>query len=323
MKLLRSYLLLTAIFTSTPYVFCWQGNTPEGALEEMVTAEKIELLAKHLPVKVEQAINSLDDKRKKELAAKLLPQSLMKRDGVTFAKSDDGTHWEIKNPKREVEATVRVVNSFVSGSDALVHLEFTEYHPSENSKHSDSDENPSPPHSSEPRMLLVSMQLDGGEWRIVGFGPWEKKSLEDEDFLRGIVPNSQEANAAAAVSTLRVLNTSLVVYSTTYPEVGFPAHLEQLARGNLNDATSEHAALVDRSFAENPVIRDGYEFHYTMIDPGAAHKEGETAAEGRYRITATPVEFGKTGSKSFFTDQSCVIRSTNESREANENDEPM
>lgn len=321
MKVLRNCFLLTAIFISAPYVFCWQGNTPEGALEEMVTADKIEVLAKHLPVKVEQAIDSLDEKGKKEVAAKLLPQSVLKNGDEVLAKSDDGTKWELRNKKSEL-VTIKVLNSFVSGSDALVSLEFVEQPASENNKSSNSGENPLPQRSSEPHVMLVSMRLEGGEWRVVGFGPWEKKNLEDEDLLGGIVPNVQEANAAAAASSLRTLNTALVTYSTAYAEVGFPAHLEQLTRGDSDEATSEHAALLDRSFAETPVVLDGYEFHYTMIDPGAAHK-GETAPEGRYRITATPVEFGKTGSKSFFTDQSCVVRVTTENREANENDEPL
>lgn len=323
MRLVRSYLLLTAILVSTPYGFCWQGNTPEAALEEIVTTDKIEVMARHLPVKVQEAIDSLDEKRKKELAVKLLPQSVMKRAGEVFAKSDNGTEWELRNEKKEVEGTIKLLNSFVSGSDALLSLEFTEHPPSQKSKQSDSDENHLPQRSSEPHVMLVSMRLEGDEWRIVGFGPWEKKSLEDEDFLHGIVPDRQEANAAATASNLRTLNVALLTYATTYAEVGFPAHLEQLTRGNSDEATPEHAAMLDRSFAENPVIRDGYEIRYTLIDPGAAHKEGETAPEGRYRMTATPVEFGKTGSKSFFTDQSCVIRSTNENREANENDEPM
>ena len=97
MTSLRKHFFFIAILFSTP-AFCWQ-NTPEAALEEMATADKLEVLAKHLPVKVQQAIEQLDEKGKKEIANKLLVKSHMEQDGTTFSKSDDGTVWELKNAK--------------------------------------------------------------------------------------------------------------------------------------------------------------------------------------------------------------------------------
>lgn len=322
MRLLRNCLFLTTMFISTPYAFCWQGNTPEAALEEMVTTDKIEVMARHLPVKVEQAIDGLDEKGKKEVAAKLLPKSVMKREGEVFARSDDGTQWELRNQKGQLEGTIKPLNSFISGSDALVSLEFTEYHPvAENSKHSDSDEGP-PPQRSEPRKLLVSMRLEDDEWRVLALGPWQQKSLEDEDFLHGIVPNPQEANAAAAAATLHGLNAALTAYAMTHPEEGLPSSLQELGKGRSDEATSEQGSL-DLALVAVPAIRDGYEFSYTLIDPGTTDPETQRNHDGRYRITAKPVEFGKTGLRSFYTDQSRVVRFTNENREANENDDPM
>lgn len=332
MRLLRNYIVLIAALISAPYVFCWQGNTPEAALEEMVTTEKIEVLARHLPVKVEEAINSLDEKGKKEVAAKLLPKAIMKREGEVFAKSDDGTQWELRNEKKEVEGTIKL-SSFISGNDALLSLEFKEHPPSQNSKHSDSDENPLPQRSREPGVMLVSMRLEGGEWRILGFGPWQQKNLEDE-VLHGIIPNPQETNAAAAASALNELNAALAEYAATDPEAGFPSTLQQLSKPTFEKATKDMGLQLDPALMATPAIENGYEFRYTMIDPGTADPETQTDPEktdpetqkghkGRYCITATPVNFGITGSRSFFTDQSRVVRFTNENREANENDEPL
>lgn len=167
------------------------------------------------------------------------------------------------------------------------------------------------------------MRLEEGEWRVIGYGPWEHKSLEADDFLHGLLPDEQAASAATAAATLRTLNTALVTYATTYPEVGLPASLQQLSGASGSEPSSQHAMLMDPAFAAAPLIKDGYEFRYTMIEPGAINPETDKEPQGRYTITATPVEFGKTGSQSFFTDQSCVVRSTRENREANENDEPI
>ena len=323
---LRNSLFLIAILLSTP-AFCWQ-NTPEAALEEMATADKLEVMVKHLPVKVQEAIEKLDEKGKKEIANKLLAKSHMEHDGIRFNKSDDGTFWEVKNKKGELEGTVRVKDSFISGTEALLSVEFKRGPEPSDAKEPSPERRPrmfkEPEFIPESILILVSMRLEEGEWRVIGFGPWEHKSLDADDFLHGLLPDEQAANASEAASTLRSLNAALLTYSTTYPEIGLPATLQQLSGGAPGGQPSpQHAMLVNSTFAETPTISDGYEFHYTMIDPGSGDQDAEKGHEGYYRLTATPVEFGKTGSKSFFTDSSGIIRVTTEKREANENDDPI
>ena len=62
--------------------------------------------------------------------------------------------------------------------------------------------------------------------------------------------------------------------------------------------------------------KNGYRFTYT---PGAAGF-GQIAT---YTITAQPLEYGVSGLRSFFTDQSAVLRSTDENRVATERDNPI
>jgi len=57
--------------------------------------------------------------------------------------------------------------------------------------------------------------------------------------------------------------------------------------------------------------KSGYVFKYQRIS-------NET-----YSIVARPKQFGTAGTRNFFTDQSGVIRVTNEDREATVNDEPL
>jgi competence protein ComGC len=105
------------------------------------------------------------------------------------------------------------------------------------------------------------------------------------------------ANEASAAGSLRVLNTSAVVYSTTYGV--FPPSLAAL--GPSSSPSSTAANLIDSALAGG--TKSGYIFvYYPIFRP---RREGET--EG-YIITASPVTPRTTGMRYFFTDQSGTIR---------------
>ncbi|MGC2696250.1 MAG: hypothetical protein WA738_10720, partial [Candidatus Angelobacter sp.] len=70
-------------------------------------------------------------------------------------------------------------------------------------------------------------------------------------------------------------------------------------------------AMLDASFAEDPLIKNGYRFRYLHTDVGT----GEPGNVGNFEITAVPVEFGKTGTKtkSYFINNNS-LRATTENR---------
>ena len=144
----------------------------------------------------------------------------------------------------------------------------------------------------------------------------EMQSMESE-ILREAMRDRQGGEGSAAAAMLRTLNTAIVTYATTYPKTGYPASLAALSGYKDMEPDQGHAMLLDPLWMESTVIKNGYEFNYTLVDPG--NVEGH---EGQYRITVTPVELGK-GGRSFFTDATAVIRSTKEGRPANENDPPL
>jgi hypothetical protein len=86
--------------------------------------------------------------------------------------------------------------------------------------------------------------------------------------------------------------------------------LRDLSGEGDQEPNPEHAMLIDSAFLQEPAIKNGYEFHY--VRSGSDH----------YQITATPVQPGE-GMPSFFTDETCFIRSTSESRPANVSDPPL
>lgn len=112
------------------------------------------------------------------------------------------------------------------------------------------------------------------------------------------------ANEASAVGCMRAVTSALVMYTTTYPEVGYPALLTDLSDGGTPSncvpphlASSTQACLIDNSLAGGN--KGGYIFTYS---PDSAH----TPAAG-YSVNADPISRGSTGRRSFFTNVPGVI----------------
>ena len=106
------------------------------------------------------------------------------------------------------------------------------------------------------------------------------------------------ANEASAVGSMRTINTSSVEYSTTYG--GFPSALTALGGPAGGTASATSAELIDAVLAGG--TKSGYTFAYTT---GATDSNGNILA---YTMTANPTSMGVTGQRTFFTDQSGVIR---------------
>ena len=125
-----------------------------------------------------------------------------------------------------------------------------------------------------------------------------------------------EKNEAAAQETLNTLVRALYRYANNFPQTGFPASLRSLTLP-LSTETAPylarfHGLLLDESFAADPLIKAGYQFRYLLTGTGS----GEPGVLGEFEITATPVEFGKTGTKNYFVNQDGRIRMTSQNRPA-------
>jgi type IV pilus assembly protein PilA len=115
--------------------------------------------------------------------------------------------------------------------------------------------------------------------------------------IPNLLRSRMAANEASAVGSLRTINTAEVAYSTTY-NIGYSSTLPDL--GPAGTATSTTADLIDSVLSAG--IKSGYSFVYT---PGTADASGNI---NQYSLTGVPTNTGVTGQRSFFTDQSGVIR---------------
>ena len=105
------------------------------------------------------------------------------------------------------------------------------------------------------------------------------------------------ANESSASQSIRTINTSLVAYSSTYQNVGFPPTLAALGGAAPCVAASTNACLLDQVLAAG--TKAGYTFVYTG--------DGVTPSV-TYGIVATPITLGMSGQRQFCSDQTSVIR---------------
>jgi type IV pilus assembly protein PilA len=124
--------------------------------------------------------------------------------------------------------------------------------------------------------------------------------------IPNLIRSKMAANEASAVASLRTINTSEVVYSSTYNVTNvFSNDLLSLGDGNVPancGATAvpnaTNACLIDPALevaTTSGKTKSGYFFSFT---PGV----------GTYNVLASPATVNSTGVRFFFTDQTVVIR---------------
>jgi type IV pilus assembly protein PilA len=112
------------------------------------------------------------------------------------------------------------------------------------------------------------------------------------------------ANEASAVGCMRTVTSALVVYTSTYPDVGYPVSMANLSDGgdqaNCLPASiprSTAACLIDDALASG--TKSGYVFTYAA--------DTSLAPPSAYGLNADPISRGSTGRRSFFTNVPGVI----------------
>jgi hypothetical protein len=279
-----------------PYVplHALQHSTPQGALEELASTTKPEVLVSHLPEPVQKSIDALPRLKKQAILDQLLElkSSQLGNNTVRPAESSDG--WEIINSEGNVAGRVRLENAFISGLDAMLPLQI---------EINDSSQS-----------IIVTMHLEDNEWRIDGYGPWEKNDLGLAKLVHE--PTEQEKNEAAARDDLMTICTAATRWANTHPSLGFPSSLSQLIAHQSTKFPYLIFGSLDPSFAADPLIKHGYLFRFLKTDVG----DGTPGSTGSFNVTAIPDEFGQTGTRSFFIDDACRIHVTTENRLANEHD---
>jgi hypothetical protein len=277
--------LLATLLSAVP-LYAWQGTSPQAALEELATATKPETIARHLPEPVQKSIEVLPRLQKQLVMDQLLEMKNTQLHGCSVRPAHDSEGWEILDEDGNSKGKVRLANAFISGVDALLPLELEL--------------------SGNTEDFIVTMHLEGDEWRIDDFGPWEKNDLGLGKLVHQ--PTEMEQNEAAARDTINMLVGALQRFASRFPKTGFPFNLRMLTTSlEPENVYSGSGPLLDESFAADPLIKNGYIFQYLLMSVG----DGQQQGWGSFEITATPVEFGKTGSKNYLANPSLHVTSQN------------
>lgn len=268
-----------------------QGSTPQAALEELATTTKPEVIERHLPEPVQKKIEDLPQAQKQHVMEQLLEMKATQLGGCTVQPAHDSDGWEIFDGDGNSKGKVKLANAFISGTEALLPLEIDLEDGAQN--------------------FIVTMHLEDDEWRIDDFGPWEKNDLGLEKLVHQ--PTRMEKNEAAARETLQEIARAVRQYGYQRMRMGLPLGLSDLTEPVEGNGDPPEPYL-DKSFAADPLIKDGYIFRYMRTQIG-----GGQQGIGLFEITAAPVEFGKTGSKNFFVDM-YGMHATSENRPATADD---
>ena len=137
--------------------------------------------------------------------------------------------------------------------------------------------------------------------------------------IPNLLRSRMAANEASAVGSVRTLNTAEVTYSSAYTDVGFTTTLANLGPGSntctgATGATSTGACLIDNVLGSG--TKSGYNF--TL----GAGPSGASTPQYTFAVNANPVTPGTSGQRSFYSDQTGVIR-YNQSGAASATDSPL
>ncbi|GEM_PF-4573455 len=172
-------------------------------------------------------------------------------------------------------------------------------------------------------MMVINMRLilTSDQWRKMQELQARYTPAQAAGSTSGAVGMSrEEANEASASATVRTLNTAEFTFLSSYKK-GFTDGLNRLGSpANGIPYDENHADMVDQvlsGFAPNgsnlSFQKNGYKFTYTPGPGGYGNIQS-------YTITAQPLEYGASGTKSFYTDEKAVVHVTSDNRVAGPND---
>ena len=108
------------------------------------------------------------------------------------------------------------------------------------------------------------------------------------------------ANESSAVSSVHAVDTAELGYSSMYSDIGFSVQLADLGNGGVNPCpgTATASCFIDPALASG--TKSGYNFTYVQ--------NAAVTPSIHFTINADPVILDVTGQKSFYSDDSNIIR---------------
>jgi len=272
-----------------------QSGPELDALMEVVSAKDVPTVLRHLPPELGQAIAQMSAGEQRQLAEEFLIAPRMQKEGIKVVRPENGPVLVLERSEGDQtreEAEIYLDRRLTDGEETLLRFRIEP----KNGIEEERDVH-----------VSIGMRFVDDEWRVYEIEGGEGIRLDDPKLLDRFARDLGRANEASAVGSLRTLNTALITYSAAYPDIGFPNAISSLAG---DGGSPDHAGLIDNVLGSPPYEKSGYRFTY------------QRTGQSEYAIVARPVEQDGED-RSFFTDESGVIRFTNEERDATAQDPPL
>jgi hypothetical protein len=144
------------------------------------------------------------------------------------------------------------------------------------------------------RRTTMSLVKENGQWKLLALGVlFLDLPTLSEEWDRAEI----QSNETSALASVKELIAAIEKYRVTYTRL--PANLADLGPSLKGAAKSDQAGLVEKDLADGR--KNGYLFRYVIV--GA----NDAGAPAKYEIAAIPVEYGRTGTRSFYRDASGTI----------------
>jgi hypothetical protein len=192
-------------------------------------------------------------------------------------------------PRAEVDASGNL-SVFCKTSDLIAQMQFGRTDLHDNLAYiSLTLKNAAASDEGESHRVFIGFVREDGQWKLLSLGLLllDLPSLAEE-WDRAEIRNNEQS----AVDSLKSLAEAIETYRKTYTRL--PDSLAVLGPPPQGPAKREKADLIGAELAEGR--KDGYSFRYVIVGANIS------GAPARYELAAVPIEYGRTGLRSYFRD---------------------
>jgi hypothetical protein len=158
-----------------------------------------------------------------------------------------------------------------------------------------------PQASAENRSVRFGLVREGTAWKLLSVG---LLLLDLPTMAHQWAQNELEARETQAMAHLRKMAEALRQYQEAYGKL--PESLEQLGPPDAGGTSPERAGLLEASLAAEATAT--YRFRYVIVPAVGGLNQSERNKIASFVLTATPVEYGKSGRRSFYLHSSGILR---------------
>ncbi len=269
------------------------GQTPTApatALSEALAAacrQNADQLAPYLTAQNESLFRSLPAGQKAALMKRLV---LLDAPGRPLLSNDTTGHPVLRCESAGVTVQMRFGDTRLEENLAFVPLEA-----------SIPPDKPGEEEKSPPRRVQIGMVREGGQWKLLSVG---LLLLDLPALARQWSLEDLAAREEAAITALRDLARALSTYQRAFGKL--PGSLAQLGPAPKGGISEDAAGLIDAELAAGS--KGGYNFRYRIVPPRPGATGTDQDGQDGFELAATPLEYSKTGGRSFFLDSTGVLR---------------